>query len=127
MSALDLRELTDKDESAFFEGLKEWPEEDLTWHTFTWKPGMTYAEMLDRLRKDRLGIDLPVSRVPHTIVRRGLQYCRDLGLHEIMITCGDTNTPSVRIIESLGARLADRVLDDADQEMIRQYWLKLDT
>ena len=29
---------------------------------------MTYAEMLDRLRKDRLGVDLPEDRVPDTML-----------------------------------------------------------
>jgi len=65
---LTLRELTLDDEAAFFAGLREWPPEDLAWHTFLWKPGMPYPEMIERLRKDRLGIELSAGRVPHTML-----------------------------------------------------------
>ena len=49
--ALILRELTNADEAAFFEGMREWDGEDLSWYTFDWEPGVTYSSMLDRLDK----------------------------------------------------------------------------
>ena len=66
--AMIVRELTAADEVPFFDGLKKWPPGEESWHTFAWKPGMTYPEMLEVLRKDRLGIDLPSSRVAHTML-----------------------------------------------------------
>lgn len=65
--SLIIRELNDKDESAFFEGMKEWVGEEPYWYTFLWKEGMPYSEMLERLRKDADGVDLPEGRVPHTM------------------------------------------------------------
>lgn len=171
---IELRELTSADEAAFLAGFSAWPAEDASWHSFIWKPGtsMTYSEMIERLRKDRLGIDLEAGRVPHTMlygfvngeivgrvsvrhqlndflrkrgghlgyavapkfrrkgyaqemVRQALEYCRSLGLEKILITCGDENTASYRLIENLGAQLENRTWDETDQEMIRRYWLEL--
>ena len=167
-----LRELTDKDEAAFFAGMAEWSEADRSWHTFAWKPEMSYSEMLERLRKERLGIELDPGRVRHSMLygfvgdvivgrvsvrhelnealrrrrghigyavaakfrrrgygdamfTQGLQYCRSIGLREIMITCGCNNVGSVRMIEKAGARLADSIFDEVDKEEINRYWLKL--
>lgn len=65
---LVLRELTQDDEQAFFEGLKEWEGESLGNYTFTWKPGMPYAEMLSIMSRDSAGVDLPAGKVPHTML-----------------------------------------------------------
>lgn len=59
------------------------------------------------------------------MVRQGLEFCRKLGLREIMVTCADGNTPSWKVIERFGGRLEDKVWDDEDQEMIRRYWIPL--
>lgn len=169
---LILRELTSQDEAAFFQGMKEWDGEDPHWYSFCWQDGMKYTEMMEILRKDRLGLELPANRVPHTMlyaflhadiigrvsvrhtlndelryrgghigygvaprfrkkgyasemVRQSLDYCRSLGLDQILITCGDTNTPSWKIIEKFGGELENLVWDNVDNEMIRRYWLKL--
>jgi predicted acetyltransferase len=65
---LTLRELTVADEQAFFDGFKEWAGEEPSWYTFSWKEGMSYAEMLEILRKEALGIELAPGRVPHTML-----------------------------------------------------------
>lgn len=41
MDTLEIRQLTLDDESAFLAGLEEWEGDDLTWHSFAWKEGMT--------------------------------------------------------------------------------------
>lgn len=63
MDNLILRELGPGDEEAFMRGLRLWDGEDLTWYTFEWKAGISFPEMLERLRKNREGLDLPENRV----------------------------------------------------------------
>ncbi len=57
------------------------------------------------------------------IVRQGLIFCAKLGIHPIMVTCGDTNTPSWKIIERFGGKLQDTIWDEEDKEMTRRYWI----
>jgi len=66
--ALELRQLTLNDEQAFFDGMKDWPSDDLSWYTFAWKEGMGYPQMLEILRKENAGIELAPGRVPHTML-----------------------------------------------------------
>jgi predicted acetyltransferase len=67
MSSLILRALTEGDEAAFLQGLQEWAGEAPGWHTFIWKPGMAFADMLARLRDDARGLNLAEGRVPHSM------------------------------------------------------------
>ncbi len=169
---LVLRDLTENDEAAFFAGMKEWVGESPHWYSFSWQPGMKFSDMLEILRKEKLGIELKEGRVPHTmlyafvegniigrlsvrhhlnehlrhrgghigyavaksfrqkgyakeIVRQGLNYCKTLGLTEIMVTCADENTPSWKVIEHFSGRLQDKIWDEVDKEMIRRYWIHL--
>lgn len=64
--AMQLRQLTQDDESAFFEGLEHWPADDRRWYTFAWKPGVSYAEMLEALAREHRG-EVPEGRVPATM------------------------------------------------------------
>jgi predicted acetyltransferase len=64
---LELKPLQAGDEAAFMQGVKDWEGEELYWHSFTWKPGMPFAEMLTVLRKEEKGEDLKPGRVPHTM------------------------------------------------------------
>lgn len=59
------------------------------------------------------------------LTKQALEYCRYLGLTEILVTCSDTNVPSWKIIEHFQGRLENKVWDDEDKEMIRRYWIKL--
>ncbi|HRO66240.1 MAG TPA: GNAT family N-acetyltransferase [Pseudobdellovibrionaceae bacterium] len=65
---LTLRPLQTNDEKAFFEGLSLWKGEELSWYTFSWKEGMSYAEMLKILRDEEAGRNLAPDRVPHTML-----------------------------------------------------------
>ncbi len=169
---LVLRQLNQNDESLFFEGLKEWQPNELSWYTFSWKPGMSYQEMLLILQNENQGIGIAPGRVPHSMlygfldgkiigrvsvrhelneylrkrgghlgysvaksyrnkgyatemVRQSLEYCKNLGLESIMVTCADENIPSWKIIERFNGQLQDKVWDDEDKETIRRYWIEL--
>lgn len=170
--ALQLRQLTESDERAFFEGLSQWPDQDRSWFTWAWKPGVTYSEMLNTLAKESAGIDLADGRVPatmyygfengaiigrlnirHTLndylrhrgghvgysvapkyrgqgyatemLKQALPICSQLGIKDLLITCGDENTASWKVIEKFNAKLENKIWDQEDQEMIRRYWIKL--
>ncbi|UOF01979.1 GNAT family N-acetyltransferase [Bdellovibrio reynosensis] len=58
------------------------------------------------------------------MVKQVMPYLRSLGLEKILITCADTNIPSWKIIEKLGAELENKIRDDKG-ELIRRYWLKI--
>ena len=59
------------------------------------------------------------------MVRQGFDFCRGLGLAEIMVTCSDSNVPSYKIIEAFRGRLQDTVWDEENSEMLRRYWIRL--
>lgn len=59
------------------------------------------------------------------LTRQALEYCKKLGIKEVMVTCSDDNVPSWKIIEHFNGQLEDKVWDDEDKEMIRRYWIKL--
>ncbi len=131
---------------------------------------MAFTDLLERLRRNRLGIDLRPGFVPGTMpygfvegtiigrvsirlrlnaflrrtgghlgfavappyrrrgygtamVRQGLVACRALGLERILVTTGDGNVASVRIIEGLGGAFAGTVTEGGDA--IRRYWIDL--
>lgn len=65
---LILRELTELDEAAFMAGLKAYEGESLAWFTFVWKPGVPFADHLERLGKNKLGVELLEGRVPNTML-----------------------------------------------------------
>jgi predicted acetyltransferase len=54
-----------------------------------------------------------------------LDYCKALGIGDVMVTCADDNEPSWKVIEHFKGRLQDRIWDDGDNEMIRRYWIKV--
>lgn len=168
-----VRELTLKDESAFYRAVEDWEGEDLSWITFEWRQGMNFGDHLERLHKNRLGVELGPGKVASTMlygffkdqiigrvsirhelnqyllergghigysiapkhrglklssemVRKSLDYIRrELALQRILITCSDQNAPSIRIIESLGAKLENSFQDDEAHELVRRYWLTL--
>lgn len=68
MANLILREIGPEDEASFLKGVEYWKGEDLDWYTFDWQPGMKHADHLERLRKNRLGLDLKEGIVPSTML-----------------------------------------------------------
>ena len=66
--SLILRELTINDEKAFFDGMKAWEGESPHWHTFIWKEGMAYQEMLKIMEDRKHGRNMPEGLVPDTML-----------------------------------------------------------
>lgn len=63
------------------------------------------------------------------MMAQGLNYIRDHLSKDIedkiLITCADENEGSWRVIERFGGVLENKIWDEADEEYIRRYWLKL--
>lgn len=65
---LVLREITSSDEDAFVRGYQDWKNEDLSWYSFVWKPGMPHVEHLKILEDQKDKTKLPSNRVPTTML-----------------------------------------------------------
>jgi predicted acetyltransferase len=61
------------------------------------------------------------------IVKQAVPILKNLGLNRILVTCADDNIPSWKIIENIGGVLENKVWDNVDEEMIRRYWVSLET
>lgn len=167
---LQLRRLCADDEQAFFNGLEAFKGEELDWYTFDWSEGMSFSKLLERLRKNQNGEDLPRGFIPNTmfygfvdaqIVGRlhvrhkltdnlklrgghlgyavapglrgqgyatqmlmaGLEECKKLGIEDVLITCGDNNIPSWKVIEKAGGLDYTLSIDLCGRENLRRYWL----
>jgi predicted acetyltransferase len=68
MNYLELRPLRLQDESLFLDELLNWNGEDLSWYSIDWPPGASFAQMIERLDKNRRGIDVPEDFVPATML-----------------------------------------------------------
>lgn len=70
LSKIELRPLRPTDEAVFFDSLKLWQGEDLSWYSFIYanNPKVTFAEMLKRLEADAKGEDLPQGWVPASML-----------------------------------------------------------
>ena len=59
------------------------------------------------------------------MMAQGIEFCRSLGLKEILLTCSDENVPSWKIFENFGGVLENKIFDEEDKETVRRYWIKL--
>ena len=63
--------------------------------------------------------------VASEMLRQALPIARSLGIKEALLTCSDTNAPSIRVIEKNGGQLRERKLQYSGGHMKRYYWIKL--
>jgi predicted acetyltransferase len=66
--SLIVRELTLADEAAFLRGFKEWEGEDLSWYTFEFSFNDNFSDHLERLKKNKEGIELDPRFVASTML-----------------------------------------------------------
>jgi len=90
-----------------------------------------HHELSDALRIEggHIGYDtVPSFRgrgVATEMLRQALPLARGLGLTEVLITCDDTNTASIRVIERNGGQLRETRALKADRPLKRYYWVSL--
>jgi predicted acetyltransferase len=59
------------------------------------------------------------------MLQQGLKECHGLGLEKVLITCGDKNRPSWKVIENVGAYDYTLSIDLEARENLRRYWINL--
>lgn len=52
-----------------------------------------------------------------------LDYCQDIGLKRVLLTCNSENKPSARVIESCGGKLENTIR--LNRKNIKRYWIPL--
>lgn len=57
------------------------------------------------------------------MLRQALPVARALGLHEVLVTCDDTNSASIRVIEKNGGALHETRLLATNRPLKRYYWI----
>lgn len=56
------------------------------------------------------------------ILQRALPMVRELGVQRVLVTCGDSNTASSKVIEKCGGVLENIIVTD-EGELVRRYWI----
>lgn len=59
------------------------------------------------------------------ILRHSLNFCRGLGLKDVLLTCDDDNAASRKTIEAFGGVFERFCADTEDGVKKRRYWIKL--
>jgi len=52
-----------------------------------------------------------------------LQIVRGFGVQRVLVTCGENNAASRKVIEKCGGVL-ENIIDTEDGERVRRYWLE---
>ncbi len=63
--------------------------------------------------------------IASSMLAQALPIARSLGISEALLTCNDTNVPSIRIIEKCGGELRERKPQSPNGPMKRYYWIQL--
>ncbi|PIW37331.1 MAG: hypothetical protein COW24_00730 [Candidatus Kerfeldbacteria bacterium CG15_BIG_FIL_POST_REV_8_21_14_020_45_12] len=60
-----------------------------------------------------------------TMLKLVREKAKLLGLARLLVCCDENNTPSVRIIEQCGGKLADKIVVDENDASVLRYWLSV--
>ena len=60
----------------------------------------------------------------HEMLRQALPMAHGIAGSELLITCGQANLASRRVIEAVGGQLENEVWDEVDEETICRYWVR---
>jgi predicted acetyltransferase len=55
------------------------------------------------------------------MLRQALLLAKDIGIHQVLITCNDDNIGSIKVIEKHGGVLKNKV--DEEGHLLRRYWI----
>ena len=60
------------------------------------------------------------------LLRMGLEMARERGLHQVLLTCDETNIGSRKVIENNGGQLENAVEVEGQTVRKMRYWINLD-
>lgn len=60
------------------------------------------------------------------ILQDALDFCRFIGLNRVLVTSGEDNMASRRVIEKCGGKLEDVVVSEHDGSRVCRYWIEND-
>ncbi|HMO18836.1 MAG TPA: GNAT family N-acetyltransferase [Oligoflexia bacterium] len=60
------------------------------------------------------------------ILKESLLYLKKYGVKKALVTCDDTNTPSIKTIEANGGILENKVLIKGENVLTRRYWIDIE-
>lgn len=61
-----------------------------------------------------------------TLLRDAVEISREIGIYRLLVTCGESNTASARVIVKCGGALLDVVMCEDDRPT-RRYWIEIGT
>ena len=59
------------------------------------------------------------------MLRQALEYCRELGIRQVLMTCWPYNEPSRRAILSNGGVFESQRYEPYENDMFHRYWIRL--
>ncbi|MDP4088495.1 MAG: GNAT family N-acetyltransferase [Bacillota bacterium] len=60
-----------------------------------------------------------------TMLKLGLQRCRELNIDKVLISCDKTNIASAKVIQNNNGILENEVYSETFSEVIQRYWISL--
>ena len=60
------------------------------------------------------------------ILSLGLNRCKELKIHDVLLTCNKDNIASVKTIQNNGGILENEIIDKENVKIIQRYWIKTD-
>lgn len=59
------------------------------------------------------------------MLKLGLEKCKELDLHKVLITCDKINVASAKVIQNNNGILDNEVYSDSFSEIIQRYWIEI--
>ena len=56
---------------------------------------------------------------------KALEYCKEKGLENVLITCNKENIASAKSIQKYGGILENEILDEKTNEIVQRYWINV--
>lgn len=56
---------------------------------------------------------------------KALEYCKENGLANVLITCNKENIASAKSIQKYGGILENEILDEKTNEILQRYWINV--
>ncbi len=59
------------------------------------------------------------------MLKLGLQKCKELNIHKVLITCDKINVASAKVIQNNNGILENEIYSDTFSEIIQRYWIEV--